>query len=62
MEIRISTGFNSSMLDYDESPEAKERIDRLQLEYQCCGFENLSNWVKTPWFNESLLRDHTHIL
>uniref|UniRef100_K1QFM3 Rod outer segment membrane protein 1 n=1 Tax=Magallana gigas TaxID=29159 RepID=K1QFM3_MAGGI len=35
--------------------ELKVLIDRLQIQYMCCGSENYVDWFTTSWVNEEFL-------
>lgn len=36
------------MKDFD----IKQKLDKLQLEYQCCGSEHFHDWMLTDWTPE----------
>ncbi|KAI0239313.1 hypothetical protein LSAT2_009961 [Lamellibrachia satsuma] len=55
LETKLSLGLKASIGQYNVSLETKERVDRVQLEYQCCGSDNMSNWLTTEWINKSLV-------
>ncbi|CAG7720217.1 unnamed protein product [Allacma fusca] len=42
-------GFIKAIKKYGENPNLRLRIDQLQLEDQCCGAENFSDWLNEDW-------------
>lgn len=51
----LKNGLYSVMRLYKKDMELKVLIDKLQIQYMCCGSENYVDWFKTSWVNEEFL-------
>lgn len=51
----LKNGLYSVMRLYKKDMEIKVLIDKLQIQYMCCGSENYVDWFKTSWVNEEFL-------
>lgn len=47
-------GIKTAMKIYSTDSFKKQIIDRLQIEFKCCGSSHYTDWFITPWVN----RDH----
>lgn len=39
------------MQAYKTDLNNKMKVDKLQIEYECCGADSYKDWFKTPWVN-----------
>ncbi|XP_067945618.1 photoreceptor outer segment membrane glycoprotein 2-like [Watersipora subatra] len=42
-------GLKSDMAHYSSTPQAKDKIDRLQTAYKCCGASSYRDWFSIAW-------------
>ncbi|CAC5390750.1 PRPH2 [Mytilus coruscus] len=47
----LKDGISKMITVYHNEPKSKLLIDRLQLDYHCCGSENYKEWISTAWMN-----------
>lgn len=48
-------GIAVAMKKYRFNLRLKETIDRLQIEFKCCGNTAYTDWFSTPWIDEQYL-------
>lgn len=51
MHKNFVSGFREAMVAYNTTETAKERVDVLQIAYQCCGLKNYRDWFHVAWYN-----------
>jgi len=42
-------GMKESMSMYRTNGDVKEKIDKVQLHYRCCGAKRYSDWFRVSW-------------
>ncbi|XP_061163223.1 peripherin-2-like [Saccostrea echinata] len=55
IEESLNNGLFSVLKLYKKDLELKILIDKLQMEYLCCGSNNYEDWFKVSWVNEDFL-------
>ena len=43
------------MQTYRDGAKAKLTMDKLQMQYSCCGNDNYTDWFEVPWIREDFL-------
>ncbi|XP_055950933.1 peripherin-2-like [Argiope bruennichi] len=51
----LREGLKAGMEKYKHIPEIKTEIDRLQLDYKCCGVDNYKTWYNISWIDVQYL-------
>ncbi|PAA68037.1 hypothetical protein BOX15_Mlig028043g2 [Macrostomum lignano] len=61
----IDTELNKELQSYHNDSLLKSEVDFIQSTYQCCGVNNFTDWLETPWSRQhnltvpdSCCRDH----
>ena len=49
LDDAFSKGIVEGMMKYSKDPIAKTEIDKLQINYECCGNEEYMDWFRIPW-------------
>ena len=49
----------SAMRKYGTQPDVKETLDQLQMNHQCCGSVNYSDWFAVQWVDAEYLQVQT---
>lgn len=52
IEDSLQSGLSSVMRQYKSNPKLKTTMDRLQMEYRCCGSQSYRDWFLTSWIGE----------
>ncbi|KAK9871042.1 hypothetical protein WA026_010000 [Henosepilachna vigintioctopunctata] len=50
----LHDGIKNAMSEYSTNEKIKYRIDKLQIELQCCGSKKYDEWYEIQWYDESL--------
>ncbi|ESO06981.1 hypothetical protein HELRODRAFT_171017 [Helobdella robusta] len=48
-------GMIEAMKLYKSNPEYKQAIDRVQIEYSCCGSDKYSDWFQVAWISDEFV-------
>nr|XP_023017754.1 photoreceptor outer segment membrane glycoprotein 2-like [Leptinotarsa decemlineata] len=52
----LHNGIVEAMNNYSGNSLYKKRIDRLQIEFQCCGSKKYDEWYNIKWYDTSLVK------
>lgn len=52
----LHNGISDAMREYSSNSRAKQQIDRLQIEFDCCGSKKYDEWYNITWYDEHLSR------
>jgi len=44
-----------AMSMYRTNGDVKEKIDMIQMQYQCCGAQRYSEWFRVPWVDTTFV-------
>lgn len=55
----LHNGITEGMLNYSSNSRYKEQIDRLQIEFQCCGSKKYDEWYNITWYDNNLAKKGT---
>ncbi|CAH1973336.1 unnamed protein product [Acanthoscelides obtectus] len=55
----LHDGITLAMKSYGNDSASKKRIDRLQIELQCCGSKGYDEWYNVTWMDKSLMKKGT---
>lgn len=50
----LHNGITEAMKNYSSNSWYKVQIDRLQIEFNCCGSKKYDEWYSIPWYDEKL--------
>lgn len=53
---QLHNGILEAMENYSTDSWYKEQIDRLQIEFQCCGSKKYDEWYSITWYDTNLAR------
>ncbi|KAG5876667.1 hypothetical protein JTB14_027144 [Gonioctena quinquepunctata] len=53
---KLHNGIVEAMHNYSSNSLFKKRIDRLQIEFQCCGSKKYDEWYNITWYDTSLVK------
>lgn len=53
----LHNGIIDAMKNYSSNSRYKVQIDRLQIEFNCCGSKKYDEWYNITWFDEKLLKE-----
>ncbi|GBM71699.1 hypothetical protein AVEN_195439-1 [Araneus ventricosus] len=51
----LGQGLKAGMEKYGQSSEIKSEIDRLQMDYKCCGVHSYKTWYNISWIDVQYL-------
>ncbi|RUS87699.1 hypothetical protein EGW08_004540, partial [Elysia chlorotica] len=51
----LEDGIHNAMKAYKTDLDSKMRMDRLQLQFECCGVKSHKDWFKVSWVNTMYL-------
>ncbi|KAJ8926426.1 hypothetical protein NQ314_021214 [Rhamnusium bicolor] len=55
----LHNGIVDAMKNYSSNSLYKAHIDRMQIEFQCCGSKKHIDWYSIPWYDSSLVKKGT---
>ncbi|XP_070542373.1 tetraspanin-36-like [Ptychodera flava] len=47
----LKDGMNTAIQNYTD-PNYEDAVDSMQKDLKCCGVDNYTDWMKTPWYSE----------
>lgn len=53
----LHNGITEAMMNYSGNSVYKKQIDRLQIEFQCCGSKKYDEWYTITWYDKNLLKN-----
>jgi len=48
--LAVQGGVHDSMKSYESRLKVKTTIDRMQIDFQCCGSKNYKDWWTIGWW------------
>ncbi|XP_023309977.1 peripherin-2-like [Anoplophora glabripennis] len=54
----LHNGIIEAMSNYASNSVYKSQIDRLQIEFQCCGSKKYDEWYNITWYDSSLTKNN----
>ena len=51
----VHDGIITAMSNYSKETVTKELVDKMQVEYECCGSKNYTDWYSIKWFDANLI-------
>lgn len=55
----LHNGISDAMKNYSSNSWYKVQIDRLQIEFDCCGSKKYDEWYNITWYDEKLSKGKT---
>lgn len=55
---KLHNGIIQAMSNYSSNSIYKSQIDRLQIEFQCCGSKKYDEWYNITWYDPSLSKNN----
>ncbi|XP_022913351.1 rod outer segment membrane protein 1-like [Onthophagus taurus] len=52
---QMHDGIVDAMMNYSKDSLTKETLDNMQVEYECCGSKNYSDWYDIKWYDANLI-------
>ncbi|KAB0799259.1 hypothetical protein PPYR_07139 [Photinus pyralis] len=53
----LHDGIMEAMNNYSSNSEFKMSIDKLQLQFDCCGSKHYNEWYTIPWYDSNLIKN-----
>lgn len=58
---KLHDGITTAMNHYLNSTKYKSQIDRLQIEFQCCGSKKYDEWYTIEWLDKTLEKETGYV-
>lgn len=52
----LHNGIIDAMKNYSTQSDIKRHIDRMQIEYQCCGSKKYDEWYDIQWYDTNMMK------
>lgn len=53
---KLHDGIIDAMMNYSSDSSIKQKVDLMQIEFQCCGSKKYDEWYDIQWYDPSLIK------